>query len=164
MLRNGYLFKELSLKELDEVCKLAVVRKVPKNCIFIEEGQEAHAAYLIVAGLTKVYKINSEGKEIHIALRIPGEIVGEIALLDGGSRSAYVKTLQDTTLLVIPKNGFVKLVHSTPSIAQAVIKTLAFRIRENSELIHNQNAQKLSDRMLKLLCAITNFFPSHEVT
>lgn len=157
------LFKEVSQKDLETISQVTQYKVLEAGKIFIEEGLKGNEAYVIMSGLTKVYRITAEGKEVPLALRVPGETVGEFALLDDLPRSAHVKTLQKTEVLVIPKKEFVSIIHTSPSVAMGIIKMLAKRIRENIELSQNKETQRLRERMLALLRRVAEYFPQKEI-
>jgi CRP-like cAMP-binding protein len=66
----------------------------------------------------------------HLATIGAGETVGEMALLDGGRRSATVTTTTPTVALVIEGRRFEALVHAVPAVSQAVVRALSGRLRE----------------------------------
>jgi CRP/FNR family cyclic AMP-dependent transcriptional regulator len=80
---------------------------------------------VIVSGQAKV---TSKGRTIrHI---MPGDHFGEIALLDGGERTATVATETPMRLLEIKRNAFTKLIHAEPMIAVGLLKGIARMIRQ----------------------------------
>ena len=164
LLSTVSFFKALSKKDLEEISQFVTHKTFAAGKVFIEEGVEGFEAYVILSGLTKVYRITDEGKEVHLALRTPGETVGEFALLDDLPRSAYVKTLQKTELLVIPKKEFISIIHRSPTVAMGIIRMLSYRIRENTLILENALFQQLPERVLLLLKEIARFFPNKEVT
>lgn len=158
------LFKEVSRKDLEVISDVVVYKVFESGKVFIEEGFEGHEAYVILSGLTKVYRITAEGKEVPLALRVPGETVGEFALLDDLPRSAHVKTVQKTEVLVIPKKEFITIIYNSPTVAMGIIKMLAKRLRENIELAQDKETKRLRERMLALLRRVAAYFPGKEVS
>ena len=70
---------------------------------------------------------------VHLATVGAGETVGEMALLDGGRRSATVTTTTPTVVLVIEGLRFEALVNAVPAVSQAVVRALSGRLREQDE-------------------------------
>ncbi len=99
----------------------------PKGTVIIEQGDSAFFAYLIQSGSVVVYK-EKDGETVELAKLETGEICGEMALINEGTRSASVKTLEDCNLILISRTTFEeKLQKSDPTI-QAMMKMLINRI------------------------------------
>lgn len=121
-------------------------RSVSKDQILIKEGDFGHQAYLIQSGEIKVY-LTKEGEEVEVARLGPGEIVGEMALVFDGPRTASVKATMDCNLIVISRTMFEdKLKDSDPTI-RAIVLMLSRRIMDsNNTLLKNRgDVQDLKD-------------------
>ncbi len=164
LIRSCLLFSELSEEDLVHIAAVAREKILPSKTVFIEEGTPGEEAYIISKGLTKVYRMTEEGKEVQIALRAVGEIIGELSLLDDGLRSAHVATLQDTHVLVVSKKELQAVVHKHPSVALGVIRNLAKRIRENTSTMQSLSSVQLNQRMLSLLITLRGYFANQEIT
>jgi CRP/FNR family cyclic AMP-dependent transcriptional regulator len=110
------------LRRLRDLCK--VVDYMPGHSV-VKEGDVGDSFYVIVSGQAKV---TSKGRSIR-SMR-PGDHFGEIALLDGGARTASVLTETPMRLLEIKRSAFTKLVHVEPLIAVGLLKGLARMIRQ----------------------------------
>ncbi|HEX7042370.1 MAG TPA: Crp/Fnr family transcriptional regulator [Patescibacteria group bacterium] len=164
ILSNVSLFKELPKEDIELISEVITYKAFEAGKVFIEEGVEGNEAYVILSGLTKVYRITPEGKEMYLAFRVPGETVGEFALLDDLPRSAHVKTIHKSEMLVIPKKEFVRIIKKSPSVAMGIIKMLAKRIRENIALTQDNETRRLRDRMLSILERVSSYFPNQEIS
>lgn len=110
------------LKKLRDICK--VVDYMPGHTV-VKEGEPGDSFFVIVSGQAKV---TSKGRTIRRIL--PGDHFGEIALLDGGDRTATVVTETPMRLLEIKRNAFTKLIHTEPMIAVGLLKGIARMIRQ----------------------------------
>jgi len=110
------------LKRLRDICQ--VVDYMPGHSV-VREGEPGDSFYVIVSGQAKV---TSKGRTIRRMM--PGEHFGEIALLDGGDRTATVETETPMRLLEIRRNAFTKLVRAEPLIAVGLLKGIAHMIRQ----------------------------------
>jgi signal transduction histidine kinase len=103
----------------------------------IEEGSPGDALYIVVDGEFEITKRSGQ-HEIAIALRAPGEVIGEMALLDRAPRSATVRALRDSRLLKVPRDAFDQLLSTSPSAALAILHTVMARLRQNESLLHER--------------------------
>lgn len=164
LIQSSELFKDLPETEAALLADIVKEKKVRSQEVFIEEGQEGYEAYIIVSGLAKVYRITEDGKEVTFGFRSPGEIIGEMALLDNGPRSAHVQAIQDMTLYAISKDEFLKLVDSRPGVALNMLKTLVKRIRQSTVIIEDTATKQVVERMIKLLCTLAPYFENQDIT
>ena len=93
------LLSGLEARELERIAQVAIPRSFPKGARVFHEGDESDACYVIREGEVRVTREHSDGRAIALATLGPGELVGELAMLDGGVRSASVEALTDVELL-----------------------------------------------------------------
>jgi CRP-like cAMP-binding protein len=89
---------------------------------------------VILEGKVAMSKLNENDDQIVIAERVPGEIFGEMALLDGLPRSATVRAIEPSLFLVINRADFIHAIMETPEIALKIMATLCNRLREADRL------------------------------
>lgn len=128
-------------------------RFVPKGSLIIEQGDQAWCAYLIQSGRVSVYYKDGD-KKVELAELGPGQICGEMALIkkDIIKRSANVRAIEDSNLIVITHNMFEeKLKKSDPTI-QAIIKMLVDRVNStNDVVIEKQNTPAALVKLIERL-------------
>jgi len=163
LFKKTELFKNLSGKDLENIINLMKDEHLPSNTVFIEEGTIGDKLYFITNGLVSVFRTTEEGKEVTITMRKPGEVVGEMALIDDNPRSASARTLQKTQLLTITKVQFINLLYKHPSIGITLLKTLSERIRENVGQIENFASNDLTDRTKKVLLTLAPHFENKDI-
>jgi CRP/FNR family transcriptional regulator len=134
LLKSFELFNKLNKKQLVSVSKYFQYRLLPKYSIFINEGDLENEMYLIVSGLIRIYHLHENGKEMTIAMRMPGETIGEMSLIENEPRSANAETLYDSSVLVLTKNNFLKLLQKYPTIGISFLQILSKRLREDLNL------------------------------
>src|SRR5215210_8407649 len=96
------LLAELSSQEIERISRVAVPRSFPAGVRVFHEGDHSDACYVVRTGDLRVTREHSDGRAIALATLGPGDIFGELAMLDGGMRSASVETLSDSELLALP--------------------------------------------------------------
>ncbi|HNW92824.1 MAG TPA: cyclic nucleotide-binding domain-containing protein [bacterium] len=138
-LTNTRIFNTLLPEELAIVKKLFVTEYVKENRTIFTEGEPGNALYIIVSGGIAITKQLEGGKTKLLAQLGEGECFGELALIDGDTRSATVKTTRETALLVFRVEEFARLIESHPYTAFKIImqlaKVLSNRLRETNNQV-----------------------------
>src|SRR5438093_10257546 len=124
LLRRVPLFNELSHAELDPIARVAVPRSFPKGTRVLHEGDQTDACYIVRSGDLRVTREHPDGRAIALATLGPGDIFGELAMLDGGTRSASVETLSESELLALPASDMRRVVAEHGEIAAKLIVAL----------------------------------------
>ena len=118
------LLTGLSRRHLSKVAALGRTKRFPARTSIVTAGTNADAFYVILDGRATV-----RAGQRRIPL-VTGDYFGEMALLDGGVRSASVVADTEVLVMAIPRKGFLKLLESEPKIAISIMGTLAHRIRQ----------------------------------
>ena len=124
LLGNVPLFSACSRAELGRIASLTDYVQVPAGKTLTEEGLPGDEAFVIAGGTAEA---TLRGKRV--ATFDAGQVVGEMALLDKGPRSATITALTDMELLVLDARSFFALLRETPSVAIKVLQSLAQRLR-----------------------------------
>jgi len=145
------LFDQLSPEELDPVASVAVPRSFPKGVRVLREGDATDACYIVRSGDLRVTREHPDGRAIALATLGPGDIFGELAMLDGGTRSASVETLSESELLALPASDMRRVVAEHGEIAAKLIVALTRRLRETNERVARQSFQTVPSRVAGVL-------------
>ena len=121
------------------------------DSIVIYRGDSAENVYLILEGSVAVESMSSHGKSLSISSLHVGEVFGEMAVLDGRDRSANIRTLEPTSLLLIHKARFQALLKDNPGFAYEVILDLVGRLRRADDQIEAIMFLPLKRRLADLL-------------
>ncbi len=137
-MKENQLFKELNDKDIAILSQITLEKKIPKNTPIYVERMLGESFYIIKSGAVQITKnIRGMGEKEVVVLK-EGDFFGELALLDGGARPVSARTVEDTELLIIDRDDFVKLMEKEPvtcaRVQSAIVKLFAQRIRENLEL------------------------------
>lgn len=125
LLANVPLFAGCSAKDIQRIGRLVTEVKVPAGKVLCREGDSGTEAFIIAEGEAD---IRLKGKSL--ATLGPGQVVGEMSLIDQAPRSATVTANDDMTLFVLESREFWTLVSDNPLIARKLLKNLAQRLRE----------------------------------
>ena len=124
-LRRVQLFSSCSTRELQRIARMVDEIDVDAGRVLTTEGMIAHEAFIIVSGAASV---SIQGTDV--ATLGPGQQFGELALLDGGPRTATVVATSPMTLLVMTHQAFMSLLDDVPGLARRVLASMAARLRE----------------------------------
>lgn len=130
------LFAQFTRKDLARIGRAVVERKYKKGETIVKEGEQAVAFFVVSKGKVEVTK-GSGAKKQKLNVLDPGSVFGEMALLDGGPRTATVVALQDAECLVLSRWDFVAELRTNPQMAVAMLPILSKRLRQANERIEN---------------------------
>jgi CRP/FNR family transcriptional regulator, cyclic AMP receptor protein len=125
LLKNVYLFKELTAAELEKVEQIVQVTSyLPGDEIFAQ-GDEAHSLYVIKFGSVRIQQKSSNGDSIDVATLATGSHFGEMAFVDGEKRSATVSSIEPCEIVSLEFDELRKVLDSNPAIAVKLFKALS---------------------------------------
>lgn len=128
------LFARLSRREIRKLAALCVAKKFESGSVIVEEGTTGLGLFALISGAAEISKRTDEGQVV-LATIGPGDILGEMALVDDNPRSATAVAMETTDALLITRSSFQSLVSKDPEIAWCIVPTLAERIRELQDRI-----------------------------
>jgi CRP-like cAMP-binding protein len=118
------LFQGLPKRHLRRIAKLARIRRFAAGATMVRTGDPGRSFYVLLDGRAKVIRVDGRSRRLGV-----GDYFGEMALLDDTPRSAAVVADGEVLALTIDRPGFTKLLRSEPALAQALLRTLAARLR-----------------------------------
>ncbi len=119
--------------------------------VFVEESEPGDVMYLIRSGRVVVFKGDVQSPTV-LGVRGPGELIGEMTLVDDYPRSASLVALEPIEVLRLSNEDFHKLMRRAPALSTKLIETLSKRLRENSLISHHseQARRQFAQRMSQL--------------
>lgn len=152
LLRRVPLFAELDQEELEQFSRVAIPRSYPEGTRVFHEGDHSDACYIVKSGTFRVTREHPDGRAITLATLTEGDIVGELAMLDGEVRSASVETLGgEGELLALPASDVRALLERHPEITVKFVAALTRRLRAANERISRQSFQTVPSRVAGVL-------------
>ena len=155
LLRSVPLFADLEEGELERFSQVAVPRSFPAGTRVFHEGDSSDACYIVREGSFRVTREHSDGRAITLATLGPGEIFGELAMLDGDTRSASAESITDGTLLALPANDVRSLLGRNPEIALKLVAGLVRRLRAANMRLSRQSFQTVPSRVAGILAQLS---------
>jgi CRP/FNR family cyclic AMP-dependent transcriptional regulator len=120
----------LSAEEADALRSRGIPRKFVRGTALFHERQSPDRVMVVTSGSVKLTSMSDDGKEALLALRGPGDLLGEMGAFDGEPRSASAIALDDVEALVIPVADFKNFLEQHPGAALAILAMLATRLRD----------------------------------
>jgi CRP/FNR family transcriptional regulator/CRP/FNR family cyclic AMP-dependent transcriptional regulator len=147
------LLRALPREELGPLLALTRRRRYRRGDVLFHQGDPGHGLYLVIAGHLKVVLLRETGEELILSILGPGDVVGEMALLDSAPRSATVVALEAVETATLSRGDFLGLLRRSPETVQGLLAVLAQTIRrldaEVGDLrftgLHGRLAKKLLD-------------------
>jgi CRP/FNR family transcriptional regulator, cyclic AMP receptor protein len=158
LLANHPLFGQLAPEELERL--VAYMRLVwqPARTVLFRKGDPGTHMVVVVRGRVKVCTHSEDGQELVLNLINAGEVVGEIALLDGSDRTADAVTLTDSDLLILERRDFIPFLQRHPDACMRLFAVLCARLRKTSELLEEALFLEGSSRLAKRLVHLAEIF------
>jgi len=147
------IFSDLSDSELDNIKTLCQTRKYPKNSMIILEEEMGDVVFIVMSGTVKITRVNDEGKEVILAMLGSGEVFGEMAILDGESRSANALAQEHCEVVTINREEFLNIIKTNNKVALNLMTEFAVRLRKSDQQIE---ALSLDDAEHRIGVSIIN--------
>lgn len=134
--------------DIAKLAKICSAKKFQKDETVFYEGDYGHEMYIILAGCVSVEINSEEGLLIQVSQLKSGDFFGEMSLLEDEPRSATIKALEYTVLLVITMANFENVIHDEPMLAYGIMKGLSNRIRRQNIEISKMKQTKLEEQVI----------------
>ena len=154
-LRNHPLFREFPPAVIEHFGTYMTRRSVRRGATIFAKGDPGTGLMAVLWGSVKIGVPTADGREAVLNIINPGEIFGEMALLDGRPRSADAVAMDDCELMVIDRRDFIPFLREQPDIALKFIEILCARIRHTSEQVQDVMYLSFPGRLAKTLLQLT---------
>jgi signal transduction histidine kinase len=138
-------FADLPDELIDSVCEGSQQLDLDAGTVIIEEGSDSEEMYVVVSGQLVVTK-HTAAKEVELARLGPGEVVGEIALLDEAPRTATVRTTEESSLIKVPVAAFESLLKDS-RVVRRMFRTVTSRLRDIEDTLRHEERMAALGRM-----------------
>jgi len=159
-----FLLGKLTTGEVDTLLAYSRVARYPAATEIYAKGSPGNSMMAMLRGTAKMSSVSPEGKEIVLNIMNPGDIFGEIALLDGGERSADAVAMSDCELLVLNRRDFMPILEHRADICMMLLRILCQRLRQTSEQVEDVLFRHLESRLAKALLHLAESAGLHAVS
>jgi len=145
------MFAGLEPEARQRVVAAAVPRTYRKNTLLFVEGDPGESLIILRRGAVAVFRTAPTGERAVLSVVRPPDVLGEVSLLDGSARSLSAEAIEDSTALALSRAAFIELVHASPRLLDAVMRSLGGLIRRLTEQNADHVFLDLPGRVAKTL-------------
>jgi CRP/FNR family transcriptional regulator, cyclic AMP receptor protein len=150
-LKNVPFLSALPKKDLERIYKIAKTREFRPGEPIFTKAEAAEHMFVVLSGRVKIFTHSSGKKRKTFAYLLPGEFFGEMALLEGKTRSASAQAVDPSRILLIGKAEFKRLLISDPDLTYYLLRTVSERLRRANEEIEDLLFRNILGRVSKAL-------------
>ena len=151
LLAQHFLLAQLDESALDTLLAVSSERRFTNGQVIFQKGDPGTSMMAVLGGRVRISAYSEDGREIILNMVEPGQLFGEIALLDGKERSADATAMGKTELLILDRRDFLPFLERNPKIAVQLIEVLCSRLRRTSEMVESIAFLDFGARLAKLL-------------
>ena len=151
ILRRTNLLRSVPIEDLEAVAVVSRLRRFGRGQVVCTTGDPADSLIVVVSGRVKVVVRSADGGELTLTIIQPGGTLGELSIADGGPRSADAETLEETQLLLVPREAIRDVCARVPAAAQALTDSIAANLRRLTEAVSDLVFLDLPRRVAKVL-------------
>jgi CRP/FNR family cyclic AMP-dependent transcriptional regulator len=155
VLRKHPIFCDLDPEALDQLCRYANLTSLKRGATIFSKGDPGNCLFAVVSGTVKISISSADGRSAILNLMGPGEIFGEVAVLDGQARTADATANTNCEIYIIDRREFLPFVRSQPALAMKFIELLCGRLRWTSDQVEQVILQNLPGRLAGALIRLT---------
>jgi CRP/FNR family cyclic AMP-dependent transcriptional regulator len=147
----GSFLAGLCESERESLLGVGMVRSYPRGAALMLQDEPDDRVMILLAGRAKVGRVEQDGRELMLDIRDPGDLLGELAFIDGAPRVASVTALEPVQALVTPAQALRGYLETTPRVAVVLLEVVARRFRDGSA---NRSRFAVADTMGRLAARI----------
>jgi CRP-like cAMP-binding protein len=152
--REDTFLSLLDEREREAVLALGTAREFPRGAALMFQHERDDRVIVLRAGRVKVTRVDNEGRELLLSIRDPGDVLGELALVDRQPRVATVTALEPVEAIVAAAPAFRRHLETTPRIATVLLEIVTQRFRDStlrrSQFAALDTMGRLAARLLEL--------------
>jgi CRP-like cAMP-binding protein len=141
-------------EDADALLALGAARDHKDRDLLVRQGDAPSTVHVVLAGRVRVLRHTLEGRDLLVAVGRPGDVLGELAALDGAPHNSTVTAMGPARTLSIPAPGFRRFLLDNPRAAFVILQTLAERLRDSTARAIDAATQtahvRLARRLLEL--------------
>jgi CRP/FNR family cyclic AMP-dependent transcriptional regulator len=156
VLRKHPIFCDLDPDALDQLCRYAKHASLKRGATIFSRGDAGTCLFAVISGTVKISISSADGRNAIFNLIGPGEIFGEMSVLDSQARSADAIANTNCEVFIIDRREFLPFVRSQPELAMKFIELLCTRLRWTSDQVEQIILQNLPGRLASALLRLTD--------
>jgi rhodanese-related sulfurtransferase len=148
-LAKSVLFGSLSQEAIEAIAEITQTLKIPQDTILGKMGDPSRGCCIIVSGRVEVSRPGRKGLEYKLGQLGPGQSFGELNLLSNEPISVLVKTVEETHLIIIPRDHFEAIIKNYPEVTAAIGKRFSFWLQRAGSIIEEQSKLQFESHHLR---------------
>jgi len=152
------LFQDLGPDAMSRLAETVQIGEVRRRQVIYLPGDPGRTVYFVNGGRVKISKVTRDGKELTLAYRGPGELFGEIALIEGGPREEMAEAMENALLTEMERGDFERLIQTQPLLGLRLARLLTQRRRDIENKIENLVFKDVNSKLAELLIRLGNEF------
>jgi CRP-like cAMP-binding protein len=154
ILQQNFLFRGLPEATIDKIAAMAHARAYRKGQEIFSQGGPGDSLCAVASGQVRINTVAADGTELSLNIMEPGDVFGEIAVLDGEPRTATATAIVPCNILIIERDQFLGLLSADAEIAIHLLKLFCTRIRYSTEFAEDSaflsGRSRLAKRLVRL--------------
>ena len=150
-LKRCDLFERLDETEAAQLNRHALVRRFKKRALVYCPTEPGQSVMVLASGRVKIKDVTLDGRETILAFIEEGELFGELALLDDQARQEYAEAVEDSEVLLIPREDLLALMETRAGLSLSITKLMGLRRQRIENRLRHVLFLSSRDRMLRLL-------------
>ena len=155
-LKKNPLFHELDDKTFDMLLQSSQPKVHKTRASIFHEGDDGGSMLMVLSGQIKISTIAANGKECVLAFMGPGDVIGEITLLDGGARTASAQAMEQSRVLELTRQTFIRTLEQNPPTALKIIEILCKRLRATNAMVEDASLLAAAPRLARTLLRLAS--------
>src|SRR5712664_674466 len=156
ILKMNPMFADLGADELQRISGLCHTQQLGVGEVLFQKGDNGDSLFGVRRGQIRIETGAADGSRLTLNFMGPGDLFGEVAVLDGESRTADATAGEPTELFVLRREDFLSHLEREPRVAIKIIQLLCQRIRWQSERMEESMLQPLPVRLARRLVALAS--------
>lgn len=155
-LADNVVFGALEPAQLDALMAYGTTRRCEGGEVIFEKGDPGDSMMVVLAGRVRIGSYLPHGREAVLNFLGPGDVLGEIAMLDGKPRSADAVAAEPTVLYVLQRRELIPFLEAHPAVTLRVVEVLCERLRRATEMVEELLCLDSGPRIAKALLRIAD--------
>lgn len=158
LLRNHFLLTQLAENDLHQISKAASIEHYGRNQSIFFQGDRKTDLMIVVSGRVKLSATSADGRELLASILEPGDMLGEISVIDGRPRSYDATALAPTELLIVHRQDLIPFLAKRPEICVSWLAILCERLRHSEKLVQETVFLKVEARLARQLIGLAKAY------
>lgn len=156
LLQRVPFFSPLSEPELVALAQCLVKRTFARGMIIFHKGSLGRSLYIIESGKVRIFLLSSAGQEVSVNVYGPGDVFGELAVLDGLPRSAGAIVMETAVVYTLYRDDLLRCMERCPALASSIIHSLSARLRYTTRCVESLAFLDVNSRVAAKLLELSD--------